>query len=442
MRNAVFLVFIVGVIPTIFLHPYVGVLLWSWLSFMSPQRLAYGFSNSLPLAMIVGAGTLLCWLASKEPKKPKLDATFWLIAAFMAYVSLTTLFAFNPAAAYKKWDLTFKALLFVLVTITMTTNRVRVHSLVWVMIIAIGFYGLKSGSGAIMSGGGGRVYGPPDTMIGDNNHFAVALLVALPLMNYVRMNSAQRIVRLGLPFLMGLCLVATLASYSRGALLGLGAVSLFLWLKSKRKLLPAIIIPLAVVSAIKFMPEQWFARMNTMEHYEEDGSATGRLSMWETSYKIALARPFTGAGFVGPYMPEVVQTYNPGTTPRAVHSIYFEVIGEHGFVAFAIWALIPVVGWRNARWVIKRSRDQPEWRWANDLARMMQVSLIGYLVGGTFLSLSYWDYYFTIIGILAAMRHMMEKAFAEQAAPAGSIETAVDDMPSPVPAAVPAFSRS
>jgi hypothetical protein len=38
---------------------------------------------------------------------------------------------------------------------------------------------------------------------------------------------------------------------------------------------------------------------------------------------------------------------------------------------------------------------------------MAQVSMVAYMVGGSFLSLSYWDYYFTIlIAVTAVYQHV------------------------------------
>jgi putative inorganic carbon (hco3(-)) transporter len=413
MRSIVFSIFFVGFMATIAISPYCGVLLWWLVSFMSPQRIMYGFAQNIPLAIIVAIPALVAWLVSREPKLPPFSATAALIVAFMAYYSVTTALALVPDLAALKWEETLKSHFFVLVTLTMLTNRVRIHALIWVIAISIAFYGAKSGTGTILSGGGGRVWGPPDTIIGDNNHFGVALLIVLPLLNYLRVNSAVRALRIAIAIVMGLCLIAVLASYSRGALIALAAISVFLWLKSQRKIVPGIVIAAAITAAISFMPEQWFERMNSIEHYEQDSSANSRLAIWRAAADIGVARPLTGSGFLGPYDQQVVSSYSPGTQARAVHSIYFEVIGEQGLLAFVIWLMIPLVAWRNGSWIIQRTRDRPEFRWANDLARMIQVSLVAYLTGGAFLSLSYWDLYFTIVVIIAALRKLVADQIAE-----------------------------
>lgn len=87
-----------------------------------------------------------------------------------------------------------------------------------------------------------------------------------------------------------------------------------------------------------------------------------------------------------------------------VHSIYFEVMGEHGFIGFGIFILLALFSWLRANQVIRECKNDPERKWAADLAAMIQVSLIGYGAGGAFLGLAYFDltYHLMIILVLVA----------------------------------------
>jgi putative inorganic carbon (hco3(-)) transporter len=434
VRSIIFLLFFVAVLPTIAFNPFCGILLWSWFSFMSPQRLTYDGTTDMPFAIVVAIATLIAWSFSREPKRLPADVTLWLIVALMFWFSLTTVFALVPDLPLGKWLATCKSLLFVLITAVMLTNRVRFHALIWIMVISISFYGLKSGIGALLSGGNATAYGPASTVIADNNHFAVALIVVIPLINSIRLNSQMKAVRIGAGVIMGLCLISAFASYSRGALLGLCGMGVFLWLKSRARVMPAIAIALALSIGLNFMPERWTERMNSIGTYEEDGSAQGRIAMWQASMAIASQRVL-GAGFLGPYNQGVVDNYYPGIKARAVHSIYFEVIGEHGYIGFLLWVLIPILAWRNGTWIIRHARQRSDLKWMEDLARMLQVSLVGYLVGGAFLSLSYWDFYFTLVAILAAMRKLAASEIQPLLAPQETLPVVLKDVPRhPAPA--------
>lgn len=66
---------------------------------------------------------------------------------------------------------------------------------------------------------------------------------------------------------------AALGSQSRGALLAIAAMTIFLWLKSPKKLVSGVIMLVVGVALIAFMPDQWSNRMETINTYEEDSSA-------------------------------------------------------------------------------------------------------------------------------------------------------------------------
>lgn len=425
MRSLLLAVIIFAVLPIILLEPFVGVLMWSWVSFMSPMRLVFGFADAVPFALIIAVASVAGWAFGKCRRVP-LDTTIILIVAFMLAYTVSTFFALVPDAAWPKWWEITKSFLFFFITAALLTNRIRVHALVWIMVIAVGFYGVKGGVFALLTGGNYRVSGPAATMIGDNNHIACALVVLLPMMNYLALQSSQYAVRLGARIAMGLCIMAVLASYSRGAFLALGAMVVFLWLYSHHKLITGVALVLALALAINFMPQQWVDRISTIETYQQDRSATSRIDIWRAAAKIALARPLVGGGFMAPYNQDVVSRYDPGTEARAVHSIWFEVLGETGFIGFGIWLAIAVLALINCRVILRRTTSMPEFKWANDLARMLLASLTGYFAGGTFLSLSYWDFYFTLILILAAVRRIVIAELAPEGRTKYAIRTPAD----------------
>ncbi len=403
MRDLIFVLMMTALVPFSLTRPFVGLLLFSWVSFMSPQQLNWGMSSGVPWALIVGATTVLGCIVKRDFKHLHANAVTVPIALFLVCITITSAVALAPPdLVWAKWDATFKAFAFLLVAAMLVTNKVRIHALLWIMVISLGYFGVRGGVFVLMTAGNFRVWGPPNTMISDNNQIAVALLVSLPLMNYLRMYAAHRIVRIALAAAMGLTLVAVLGSYSRGALVGVAAVAAFLWWNGKNKVVSGVIMAVVLWGALSFMPASWTERMATIRDYQNDTSAEGRFDMWQTSMLMAASRPLTGAGFLGPYRQDLVNRYNPGTTARAVHSIYFEVIGEHGLPTFLIWLSITLGGIGCAIRMIRATRRVPELAWCRDLAKMTQVAIIAYLVPGALLSLSYWDYYYTIIIVIAA----------------------------------------
>lgn len=233
MRDLVFTATMVALLALALVRPFAGILIWSWISFMNPHRLVWGPAAEMPWAAAILVATLIGCTVAGAWRRPAWNPVTVLLLALLVVFTLTSATALgDPAAVWAKWERAAKAIAVLLLTASLLTSRQRIHALVWVMVISIGYYGVRGGAFAIMTGGNYRVWGPVQTMIEDNNHLAAAMLVTLPLMNYLRLQSARHVVRIGLAGAMGLTLLATLASYSRGALLGLAAASVVLWLRS------------------------------------------------------------------------------------------------------------------------------------------------------------------------------------------------------------------
>lgn len=405
MRPLAFVLELLVLLPIALVRPFVGVILWSWISFMNPQRLVYGgFGSDTQWAMMTFIATMIGCVLAREPKRFPMNAVTVLIGLFLILITFTTMFALAPWYLVEpKWEQVFKIFLFLLVTAALLTSRERIHALIWVMVLSLAFFGIKGGGFTLLGGGADKVYGPEMSMIGDNNHLATGLLVSLPLMNYLRVESRHAIIRYGFLAAMALTLFAVVGSYSRGALLALGAVSGYFWLKSSMKLISGALLALALVTAITFMPEKWVGRMYTIETYQSDASASARFEVWHTAWLMAVSRPLVGGGFNATNSQPLVDQYLPGAGARAVHSIWFEILGEHGFPTFFVWVGINIAGALYARRIIKQATGVPGLEWCVNLAKMAQVSMIAYLTGGSFLSLCYWDYYFTILVAVAAV---------------------------------------
>jgi putative inorganic carbon (hco3(-)) transporter len=190
-------------------------------------------------------------------------------------------------------------------------------------------------------------------------------------------------------------------------------MSAFLWLKSKSKLLLGAVVVIAAVGFYSFMPAAWEQRMDTISTYEEDQSAQGRLNTWTMLTNLALDRPFVGGGFE-PYSEQVFRRYLPDyERTHSAHSIYFQVLGEHGFVGLALFVLFWLLTWQLSRRIIKHTRNDPEEKWAYWLAKMVQVSWIGYFVGGMFLNLAYWDMPYFLMVALAVTWHLVRSRTPE-----------------------------
>ncbi|MFK3739420.1 putative O-glycosylation ligase, exosortase A system-associated [Massilia sp. TN1-12] len=406
MRDILIFGIIFGILPFVFKRPAIGALLFTWVSLMNPHRLTYGAAYDFPFAALIGAVTTISLLFSKEPKRLPVTPVTIMLLAFAAWFTLTSFFALEPLLVWREWDRVIKTFFMVVVTLMVVNTEKDVKRFAWVVALSLGIYGLKGGIFTLASGGHYRVYGPDGSYIGENNGMALALVTALPIIWYLHTQVKYRLLSLGLIAMCVFTAVSAVGSYSRGALLGGMAMLAFLWLKSPKKLPTAIAVIFIGVLIASVMPDAWFDRMDTINDYKEDSSAMGRINAWQFAINVALANPL-GGGF-NVFSPRLFLIYAPDPLGYHVaHSIYFQVLGDHGFVGLAMFLLIMFFSWRTGTRVIRFCAGNPELKWASDLARMAQVSIIGYAVSGAFLSLAYFDLYYDIIIILVLLEKVL-----------------------------------
>jgi probable O-glycosylation ligase (exosortase A-associated) len=371
---------------------------------MNPHRLTWGFSYGFNFAAIVAVVTLISALLSRDLRRPPIDTLNGTLLVFILWTGVTTIFALHPEASLETWKTLMKTQLLACLIPMLFRNKEDLRRLLWVIVLSVAYYGTKGGAWTLLTGGAARVWGPPSSYIEDNNAIAVAIVMIVPLLRYLQLTTPHRYVRWGLMAMMVLCAVAVLGTYSRGALLAIAAMATVLWWKGGRKLILLSVIGVTLASAVALMPEKWHERMETITNYEEDRSAAMRLNAWWTMLNLAMDRPVTGGGFAAAE-PETFQRYspNPQFPPQVAHSIYFQALGEHGFIGLALYLLLLCALWRTCNRIIETGAARPDLYWAYDLSRMMQVSLVGYAVGGAFLSLVNFDVPYYLISIMVAI---------------------------------------
>jgi probable O-glycosylation ligase (exosortase A-associated) len=212
---------------------------------------------------------------------------------------------------------------------------------------------------------------------------------------------------------MALSFVSILGSHSRGAFVGIVAMLLFLILKSRKRIVFAAVLAVILPLSLLVMPQKWYDRMETIGNYEQDASAMGRINAWWFAYNLAKDRPVVGGGFET-FRRELFRIYAPEPdNVHDAHSIYFEVLGEHGFVGLFIFLVLGLFLWRSCSRLIKDTRGHPELIRYGDLGRMIQVSLIGYAASGAFLGLAYFDLYYNLVGIVILSKVIMHDLLTE-----------------------------
>lgn len=417
MRTFVLAIILAGLIPVSLFRPWIGIMTWTWISIMNPHKLTFGFLRDFPVAAIIAGVTILGLAMTPERRMPPLTAVTGTLLLFILWMCITSLFAVHPEAIGTMFSKVMKIQFMIFVTLALLYRPEHIKLFVWVIVLSLGFFGMKGGVYTLLNGGTGKVFGPDGGFMEGNNELALGLTMCIPLMYYVRSISNQQWIRHGLVAMMLLSALSILGSQSRGAFLAIAAMAIYLWRHSANKVLSGTVLAVVAAALLAFMPVAWDQRMHSITNYERDTSAMGRINAWTMAYNLAKDR-FPGGGFEVT-TPDLFARYAPEPrNVRAAHSIYFQVLGEHGFVGLTLFLLLWFATWRTARWVYRSARKIPEMEWASSLAAMVQVSLVGYFVGGAFLSLAYFDLPYDLLAIAVMLRMIVEARLKAATAPA------------------------
>ena len=391
--------------------PWIGAMIWTNVSLMSPHAQFGNLAQNWPVATGVALTTMIGMLLRRDQlEHPLRGAPAVCILLFMAWITITLPFSLYWDESLPLWQRSMKIFLMLFVTLALLNDRRKINIFIAVMTFSIAFYGIKGGIFTLATAGSYRVWGPGG-FIGGNNELALALIMTIPMMRYLQMQATNKWVVRGLHFGMAMTAVTVLGTYSRGALLGLIAMAVFLWWKSPRKLGFGIVLLVGGALALGFMPEQWWSRMDTIQTYKSDESALGRINAWWTAFNVANDR-FFGGGFMI-YLPEVFARYAPDPDDvHAAHSIYFQVLGEHGWIGLALFLAIGVLTWRDAGRLVIAARTRPDLLWAAQLGTMTQVSMVGFASSGAFLSLAYYDFPYNQTAAIVAAYAIVRKQLA------------------------------
>ena len=442
LRDIVFLIVWLGLLPVCMLRPWIGMLGWFWIAFMVPHGLTWGFARTLPVAIGIGGATLLGWLVTKD-KKP-IPRTWTVIGLLLMalHFTLTTVLAYDPGTAWGKWDWVSKVLLMTFVTMTLFQDRARLRWLYLLIALSLGFYGLKGGIWVLRTGGGERVYGPEMSFFADNNTLGLALCMILPMLLYLSRDEPRPWLKKLLRVVFFFSIIAIVFTYSRGAFLGLITILAVLIWRSPWRLRFGAALLIGVFVSIPYLPERLSDRIHSIGQQESeetrDQSAQGRLEAWQTAWNIAVDRPFTGAGFRALWNEGIWLKYYGSNflLARDAHSLYFELLEEHGFLGLGLYLLVLCGTLVNLRRIRKRWRGHPEHGYLANYAEMTQLGLYPFLVAGAFLTVAYFDLYFSFVAtsvMLRTLSDQAEKATATEPVRGRSLRPAAPSMPARAP---------
>jgi probable O-glycosylation ligase (exosortase A-associated) len=430
MRDLMMFAAVACLIPLSMMSATVAYLVWGWTALLAPVYYLYGFMQSFRFnfAFAIIAMGMLALGRMHERGVYRFNRTSLLLVVFVLHASVAVALAYQPNPSNMTLYIELlKLMTFCLLMPFFINNRTRIHAMMLMIAIGLGFHGVVEGLKVLASGGGHRVDGIPMSKMSDNNQFAVGMVMALPVLLYLYQYLRNRWASLAAMGGLILTVIAVLGTNSRGGFISMAVVGLWLVMTSRRKFLSLFVVLLAGGLILMVAPDTWFSRMDTIDSAGQDGSFMGRVFAWKISSAIALQNPIFGGGLRAQQVYWVFEKFKDAPSlisiaPEfavsyavAAHSIYFEVLGDMGFMGLFIF--LAIIG--NAvitRFEIKRLVRTlgVEYMWARDMTDMLTVAVVAYAVGGAAVSLAYFEIFYMIAMLQEILKQHLRSAVAAE----------------------------
>ncbi|CAN5374096.1 hypothetical protein BH10PSE12_BH10PSE12_30490 [soil metagenome] len=422
MRDLFFLAFLLAMFGFGLRRPFLLVLVYAYIDIVSPQRLSYYLLNGVPVSAIAFGLAAIAWLLVDSKADSRFSMRQALMIALLGWCAWTTSHADFPIEATTKWDWVWKALVFAIFLPLTLRTRLRIEALALVMVLCASSIIITGGIKTVLSGGG---YGVLNLMVDDNSGLyegstistvAIAIVpLILWLTNHGTIFPPDPRVRLFAWALCGACLLIPIGTETRTGLLCILLLGGLMLLHMKRRMLYGGLLALAALAAIPFLPASFTNRMNTIEGYQSDESASTRLAVWQWTWSYAKDHP-NGGGFDAyrgnSFRYESTKLVGEGNMltadrqiivdkGRAYHSAYFEMLGEQGYIGFLIWAMIHTISLARTEWLRRTyaRRKEAGTAWVAPLALALQQGHLVYLLGALFIGIAYQPFVFMLLAL-------------------------------------------
>lgn len=423
--------------------PFVLSLGYVWVDSFDPQDVATQFLNQFPVSKVVGGAAILSFLLL-DRRKGGVSITSVLLAVFAVWITLSTaLWAEVPVPAWIKWDYAVKTLCFAAFMPFVFRSRVQIEAFLQIYLFSVALHFLPVGIKTLYSGGG---YGMQldivtgNSLLAEGSTLASVALMLVPIIVYLRRHSLilprGRVTGLLYAGLAVVAVAAAIGTYERTALIGMVTVGIGLWLGTKRKLLFGSLGLAAMLGVATFTSDAWTDRIATLRHFDTEGSALGRILAWKWTLGYVADHPF-GGGF-NAYLINTI-TFPPGPDGtslvvhgKAYHSIYFEVLGEQGWVGLGLFGALIATALIQLNRVSRRTRNLAGLAWAHDLAFALRVSLVTLLACGSFIGIAFQPMLYYVLTISACLHQHLR--CVERLATKPLVVPAADPWCSPEPA--------
>ncbi len=427
MRDLVFMGFIAALFLIALKRPFLFVLSYVYVDILAPQRLSYMILDRIPISLICFCAAAGSWLILDDKRGVRFTPRQWLMTGLLLYCGLTTMGADFPVEAQLKWSWVWKSLIFAIFLPLTLRTRLRMESLTLFMLLSASSIIIVGGIKTLVTGGG---YGTLNLMVTNNSGIyesstiAMVSIAIIPFILFFMKRGTifppdWRVRWFGYALIFA-CLLIPIGTQARTGLICAAVLYLLILRTAKRRILYLFLSVLLGAAAVPLLPDSFTGRMQTIENYQADSSASTRIAVWKWTWEFAKKHPF-GGGFESyrqnSVRYEAVQETDVGSghteanarvvqdEARAFHSSYFEMLGEQGYLGLIVWLMIHGIGIYRMELLSRRFGKTENERdiWIAGLGNALQKAHIIYLVGSLFVGMAFQSFVYMLVGLQIAL---------------------------------------
>jgi len=355
----------------------------------------------IPKLLAIASLLAIAWhLFISKTLKPHWSSTHLIFVIWFAWLTVCVFSASNRGVAIEYWSGVLVKVFIMVFAISWWLTRfshfsfVRLGIMISGVTISLVALNNKMNGVGLVEGTRVTISREYRSQLGDPNDLSLVLMFPVSFLAAELFDThANRYRRIFAGVGLILAISGVIATQSRGGLLGIAAIlSFFLYQKVKN---PVVVAAFGAVGMLAMMVFAGISDRQSGGAAESgvDESAMGRIYAWQAAINMAIANPFTGVGvnnfFVNYYF------YSPHWDGKnhAVHSTWFQVLGETGFVGMCIFVLVIAAIYRS----LSRVLCMNKLKFSPDVAvnaDALKAGLLGFMVAGTFLTQAFtWPLY-------------------------------------------------
>jgi putative inorganic carbon (hco3(-)) transporter len=392
---------------------FLMLLLFSLLLFTRPTDFIYALAP-FRLVMVVGLLSIISFIfgLTKQPgtlhSPPK---EVHLMLFFLVFILISVPFSLWPGGSVREIGDTISKIYIIFFLLVFVLNSVeRVRWLFFVLVTSgalmefVTFYLEKSGVGRIVAG---RLMLPG--LAGDPNDRALVFVFLLPMALGLMLEARSNFWKIYYGAIALVLVEGILHTLSRGGILGLFAVGGWFCIRAfpDRKLLVILLVVVALIGFSLVSERVYYRAVSIFNpEYDETGSRGARIILLKQGIEIMLNNPVVGVGIgnftvaQGKTSQRSGQWFNP-------HNSLIQVGAENGIPALIVYLWMYIVMFKNYRRIQRQFDATSVNPSLGELARGLEISLVGFFVCSFFLSQAYTWYFYYLVGLSGAFRRIV-----------------------------------